>query len=573
MQILLRLLRPHLPVLILGLVLGLISNAANLAAPLATKRIIDTLGTGDALAGPITLLLVLVAIGSVIGLWQWILLGTLAEQVVLDARLSVIQRYFRARLAELTGRPTGELVTRVTADPGLLHQASSSVVGLINASLAFIATLVLMGTLDLVLLLCTLSAVAVVGAVMAVLLPSISKSQKAAQDAVGELGGELEGTLRAMRTVKASRAEERQGGRIEAQARRAAAYNVRAARRAAWVWTVSWSGVSFAVIAVLGVGAWRADAGLLEVSSLIAFLLYAFQLMGPIGELTQNVTALQSGIAAARRISEVYAMTPETSDPRPGERVTDAPVIHVEEVTLRYGEDARPALDGVTLTIPSRGHTAIVGPSGAGKTSLFSLLLRFLDPQSGEIFLHGRPYRSLTHSEIRAELAYVEQEAPVVPGTIRDNLLFSYPEATEEELHAVLERVHLTEKVATLPQGLDTQLSGAELSGGERQRIALARALVRTPAVLLLDEATAQVDALTEAALQNSVRERAAAAAVVTIAHRLSTVVEADRIIVLDNGRVRAVGTHESLLASDDLYRGLVEALRIAVPVSPAAAG
>ncbi|WP_236048276.1 ABC transporter transmembrane domain-containing protein [Paractinoplanes ovalisporus] len=427
MQILLRLLRPHLPVLILGLVLGLISNAANLAAPLATKRIIDTLGTGDALAGPITLLLVLVVIGAVIGLWQWILMGTLAEQVVLDARLSVIQRYFRARLAELTGRPTGELVTRVTADPGLLHQASSSIVGLINASLAFIATLVLMGTLDVVLLLCTLAAVAIVGAVMAVLLPTISKAQKAAQDAVGDLGGELEGTLRAMRTVKASRAEDRQGGRIEADARRAAAHNVRAARRAAWVWTVSWSGVSLAVIAVLGVGAWRADAGLLEVSSLIAFLLYAFQLMGPIGELTQNVTALQSGIAAARRISEVYAMESETSTPTPGSRVPDAPVLAVRNVTLRYTEEGPAALDDVSLTIPSRGHTAVVGPSGAGKTSLFSLLLRFLDPGSGEITLHGRPYRSLTHSEIRGELAYVEQEAPVVPGTIRENILFSHP--------------------------------------------------------------------------------------------------------------------------------------------------
>ena len=570
MRILLRLLRPHWPVLALGLVLGLISNAANLAAPLATKRIIDTLGTGDALAGPISLLLVLVVIGSVIGLWQWILLGTLAEQVVLDARVSVIQRYFRARLAELTGRPTGELVTRVTADPGLLHAASSSIVGLINASLAFLATLVLMGTLDLVLLLCTLAAVAVVGAVMAVLLPTISKSQKAAQDAVGALGGELEGTLRAMRTVKASRAEQRQGSRIEADARRAASFNVKAARRAAWVWTVSWSGVSFAVIAVLGVGAWRADAGLLEVSSLIAFLLYAFQLMGPIGELTQNVTALQSGIAAARRISEVYAMREETSDPQPGARVSDAPVLSVDDVTLRYAEDARPALDGVSLSIPARGHTAVVGPSGAGKTSLFSLLLRFLDPQQGSISLHGRPYQSLTHSEIRAELAYVEQEAPVVPGTIRENVLFSHPDASEEELTSVLERVRLADKVASLPQGLDTPLSGAELSGGERQRIALARALVRTPAVLLLDEATAQVDALTEAALQDCVRERAENSAVVTIAHRLSTVIEADRIIVLDAGRVRAVGTHESLLASDDLYRGLVEALRIAVPMTPA---
>ncbi|GAA0513005.1 putative ABC transporter ATP-binding protein [Paractinoplanes deccanensis] len=568
MQILLRLLRPHWPVLLLGLILGLVSNAANLAAPLATKRIIDTLGDGGALAGPITLLLALVVTGAVIGLWQWILMGTLAEQVVLDARVSVIQRYFRARLAELTGRPTGELVTRVTADPGLLHQASSSIVGLVNASLAFVATLVLMGTLDLVLLLCTLGAVLVIGAVMAVLLPTISRAQKAAQDAVGELGGELEGTLRAMRTVKASRAETRQEAKIEDDARRAAAHNVRAARRAAWVWTVSWSGVSFAVIAVLGVGAWRADAGLLEVSSLIAFLLYAFQLMGPIGELTQNVTALQSGIAAARRISEVYAMSEETSTPRPTRAIPEAPVLAMRDVTLRYNDSTPPALDRVSLDIAARGHTAIVGPSGAGKTSMFSLILRFLDPQEGTILLHGKRYADLTHAEIRDELAYVEQEAPVVPGTIRENLLLSAPDAGEAELWDVMERVILRDKVESLDRGLDTPISGAELSGGERQRIALARALLRSPSVLLLDEATAQVDALTEAALHRCVRERAETSAVVTIAHRLSTVIDADRIVVLQDGRVRAEGTHESLLGSDELYRGLIEALRIATPAA-----
>ncbi|WP_203781759.1 ABC transporter ATP-binding protein [Paractinoplanes rishiriensis] len=573
MRILVSFLRPHWRVLLLGLILGLMANAANLAAPLATKRIIDTLGTGGALAGPITLLLVLVVIGAAIGLWQWVLLGTLAEQVVLDARLSIVRRYLAARLGEITRRPTGELVTRVTSDTGLLHAASSSIVGLINAGVALVATLVLMGVLDLVLLGCTLAAVVIIAVIMAVLLPTIGEAQRKAQESVGQLGADLEGTLRAVRTVKASRAETRQGARIEAGATQAAAFNVRAARRTASVWTVSWAGIQFAIIVILGIGAWRADAGLLAVSSLIAFLLYAFQLMGPITELTQNVTALQSGIAAAARIREVEAMRVEpTAGSSAGRADTSAPVLELRGVTLRYDETAAPAVRDVDLVIPRRGHLALVGPSGAGKTSLFSLLLRFLEPQSGTLLLDGQPYPDLSPAEIRARLAYVEQETPVVPGTIRDNLLFRYPEGTEAELWTALHAVRLDGKVRSLPDGLDTALTGAEISGGERQRIALARAILRTPDVLLLDEATAQVDGLTEAALQECIRRCATTGAVVTIAHRLSTVVDADHIVVLEAGSIRAQGTHASLLASDSLYRSLVEALRIAT-TEPALSG
>ncbi|WUR70500.1 ABC transporter ATP-binding protein/permease [Streptomyces violaceus] len=221
---------------------------------------------------------------------------------------------------------------------------------------------------------------------------------------------------------------------------------------------------------------------------------------------------------------------------------------------------------GVDLVIPRNGHTAIVGPSGAGKTTLFSLVLRFLEPTGGELLLDGRPYRDHSHDAIRSRLAYVEQDTPVVPGTIRDNLLLSRPGATDAELRRVLDEVRLAEKVDALDDGLDTPLSGAAVSGGERQRIALARALLRTPDVLLLDEATAQLDGLTEAAVQSCVRARAATGAVVTIAHRLSTVIDADTIVVMEAGRVRARGGHGELLATDTLYRELVEALRIAAP-------
>ncbi|MFV2113057.1 ABC transporter ATP-binding protein [Micromonospora sp. LOL_025] len=569
---------PHRRTMLLGLVLGLAANAAGLATPMVTKWVLDTLGAGESMARPIGVLLALVVVGAAVSLWQWRLLGTLAEHVVLDARAAIVRRYFRARVDDLRRRSTGELVTRATSDTQLLREASGSIVGLVNAGIALVGTLVLMGVLDSFLLGCTLAAVLVVAAIMGALMPRIAKAQAAAQESTGALGGALEGALRAIRTVKASRAEARLTERILADARQAAAHSVRAARVTASVWTIAWTGIQLAVIAILGIGAWRAEHDLLEISSLIAFLLYTFQLMGPITELTQNTTALQAGIAAAGRIREVETIATEPAGPAPApaDRAStpdaEQPVLVFRGVTARYGPEAPPAVRDIDLAVPRRGHTAIVGPSGAGKTTLFSLILRFLEPERGQLLLDGRPYAAHGHDQVRARLAYVEQETPVVPGTIRDNLRFTHPDATEEEIRAVLRAVRLDDKIDSLPEGLDTSLSSTEVSGGQRQRIALARAMLRTPDVLLLDEATAQVDGLTEAALQECVRQRAAAGAVLTIAHRLSTVLDADRIVVMEHGRIRAQGTHSELLAGDDLYRRLVEALRIAAEERPVAA-
>lgn len=570
--------RPHTGKLALGLLLALGGSAAGLASPMVTKWVLDSLGGSASLSGPITALAVLLVVGSAIWLWQWILLGTLGQRIVLDARESIIRRFFQATVPEVARRPTGELVARVTSDTVLLHQAaSSSIIGLINGSVMMAGTLVLMGVLDLVLLGTTVGAVMVVALMFAVLMPSISKAYELSQEHLGRLGGVLEGALRAIRTVKASRAEHRQSERIVAEARQVARFSVHAARREAMAWTIVWSGIQLAIILILGIGAWRVSEGQLEVSSLIAFLLYAFGLMGPIADVSQNVTALQSGLAAAGRISQVADIdveAPDTGavrvdgrrpgvDPGDGRQPRTGPVLELRGVSARYGPDAAPAVSGIDLTIPRRGHTAIVGPSGAGKTTLFSLILRFLEPQEGEIRLDGRPYREYTHGEVRQRLAYVEQESPVVPGTIGENLLFTYPDATQEEIREVLAQVRLTSKIDALPEGLDTPLTSSSVSGGERQRIALARAILRTPDVLLLDEATAQIDGLTEAAIHEVIRDRAARGAVVTVAHRLSTVVDADTIVVMEAGRVRARGSHGELMAADDLYRQLVEALRI----------
>ncbi|MBO1752170.1 ABC transporter ATP-binding protein [Actinotalea sp. BY-33] len=565
--------RPHLRTVVFGTVLGLGTTATALAMPLATKYVLDTLGTGVSLAGPAMLLVGLLILGSITGLIQWIVLGRLAEHIVLDARQSLVQRMLRGRLGDVQQRTPGELVTRVTSDTVLLREAaSSSIVQLVNGLVSLVGTVVLMAVLDVPLLLSTLAAIVVVGVLMGALLPQIGKAQRQAQESLGHVGSTLEGALRALRTVKASGAEERQAGQVSRQAHESARHAIRAVRVTAVAWTIAGGGIQLAIIVILGVGAWRVGEGTLEVSTLVAFLLYAFNIVDPITTLTQTFTQLQSGVAAAARIRETESIHiedlhsgrthPETLTHRADDGAP--PVLALEGVRLTYPGATGPAVDGVDLAVPRRGHTALVGPSGAGKTSVLSLLLRFIEPDDGVLRLDGVPYDELSIETVRSRFAYVEQETPLLSGTVRDNLLFRYPEATEEEVWEALRAVRLEATVRALPEGLDTHVNATDLSGGERQRVALARAVVQRPAVLLLDEATAQLDGLTEVAVQEVIHRTAREGAVLTIAHRLSTVVDADQIVVLEGGQVRARGTHAELLAGDELYAELVAALRIA---------
>lgn len=568
--------RPHRKVISFGLLLGLLGSAGGLASPMVTKWVLDALAESESISGPVIALVAITIVGSVIGMWQWIVLGRVAERIILGAREGLVRKFFGARLSDVTSKSTGELVTRVTSDTVLLREAtSSSLVGTVNGVVMLVGSLILMGVLDLVLLGTTMVAVVVVIILFMLLMPGISKAEQQSQEAIGRLGASLESSLHAIRTVKASVAEDRQAEAIIADARDAERHSVRAVKYQAFAWTIAWSGIQVAIVVILGVGAWRVSQDAMEVSALIAFLLYAFGLMGPIMEISQGLTSLQSGFAAAGRIRELNSMRMERETPvtANAERVTTdtSNALTISDVSLTYNEASEPAVKDISLHIPERGHIALVGPSGAGKTTLFSLMLRFMEPDSGSLHLGDVPYTSMTHQEIRNQLAYVEQETPVVPGTIRENLRFTHIDATDEEMWNVLREVRMEEKIRSLEHGLDTSLLETPLSGGQRQRIALARAIMRTPRVLLLDEATAQVDGITEAAIQACIRSRAQKGAVITIAHRLSTVIEADQIVVMEDGRIRATGTHTELLESDSLYRELVEALRIAHPAGVAA--
>ncbi len=560
--------RPHRRILLAGLLLGLVGTAAELATPMVTKAVLDGLAVEASLRGPVTVLAVLLVAGTAIGLVEGILLGTLAERIILATRTGMVRHLLRVRVGELDRRPAGEMVARVTSDTLLIREAATtSIVYGVNGAISLIGSLVLMAVLDVPLLVTSLLVVLVVAVLAMLLMPGLAKAQEEAQAEIGDMGGRLEGVLRALRTVKASRAEDRETVRIGDYARRSAVKAVRAVRIEAVAWTITGGGLNLAVMLVLGFGAYRVASGALEVSALVAFLLYLFGLMWPVMMLTMSATALTSGLAAAARIHEVTSLELEPDGPADADapRATSGPdVVALDEVRFRYLPDAELALDGVSLHIPRRGHTAIVGPSGAGKTTVFSLLLRFADPEEGELRLDGVDYRSWPLPELRRRIAYVEQDTPLVPDTLRENLAYAAPEASEDGLWEALDVVRMADRVRALPDGLDTEIAPATVSGGERQRIALARALVAEPEILLLDEVTAQLDGLTEAAVAEGIRRQAGRGAVVTIAHRLSTVLDADQIVVLEEGRVRAIGSHQDLLAADELYAELVAALRIA---------
>ena len=574
MRELLRYVQGNRGVLFVATVLTLLGSAAGLAQPLAAKAVLDALAQGNTLLAPLLVLGALVVAGAVVnGLGSWYL-ERAAERVVLVVRRGLAARLLRLRVAELDAHAPGDLVSRATADTTLLRSAASAgLVQLITGALGLVGAIVLMAVLNALLLTITLGVLVVVAVLVLVVLPRIKVAARRAQDAVGSLGAALDRALGAARTVKASGAEARETARIDAASDLAYRAGLRQARYTTLVSVISELSVQVSFLVVLGVGGALVALGTIPVSTLIAFLLYVFYLTGPIASLVAAATLLQEGLGAVSRIGEVDAMAVEPDVDREGAGPAGPPPrIDVEGVSFAY-PGRPPVLREVSFSAPAGARTAIVGLSGAGKTTLFALLVRFFEPTAGRIAVDGVDIATMSRAEVRRRIGLVEQDAPVLAGTLGENLRYAAPEATEAELADVLCTTRLDELVSQLPDGLDTQVGarGSTLSGGERQRLAIARALLRRPQVLLLDEATSQLDARNEAALREAVADAARRCTVLLIAHRLSTVTAADRIVVLDAGRVRATGTHGELVGSDPLYRELA-ATQLLTPTEEAAA-
>ncbi|WP_354637096.1 ABC transporter ATP-binding protein [Kitasatospora camelliae] len=549
-----------------GLLL-LAAAGVGLAQPLVVRQV---LGGATPLRGSgpyLGLLVALVVVGagvSALGRYQ---LTAAAEGVVLSARRRLTAHVLRLPMPAFRRQTPGDLMARVTGDTTLLRQVVlQTLVQAVTGLITVVGALVLMACLDLVLLGSSVLAILLLLGMVGLVMPRIRTASLGAQNSIGEMGAVLDRALTAFTTVKACGTEEFETRRVDAAAEDAYRNGVLRARWDSVANATAALAVHLVFLVVLGVGGLRVAGGAISVATLVAFLLYVLYLAEPVMSLVAVGAYFQTGRAAVQRIGEVTRLPLEppraaaTTRERTRPDASAAPAaVRFDRVTFRYPGATGEALRDFSLTVPAVGLTALVGPSGAGKSTALHLIERFYDPDLGTVSLDGTDLRTWDVHALRAKIGYVEQDAPVMAGTLRENLLYATGGATDAALHEVLAATRLEPLLHRLGDDLDAPIlyRGVSLSGGERQRIAIARALLRRPRLLLLDEATSQLDAVNEAALREVIQELSTRIAVVAVAHRLSTVRSATLIAVVRDGTVQATGSHTELLRTDGLYAEL----------------
>ncbi|GAA2058128.1 ABC transporter ATP-binding protein [Leifsonia soli] len=619
----------HKRVLAFVIVLSILGAAASLAQPLLVSQVIEVVGKQQPLGGLVWGLIALVVISGLISGYQHYLLQRTGEGVVLSSRRKLVGRMLRLPISEFDTRRTGDLVSRVGSDTTLLRAVlTQGLVEAIGGALTFIGALIAMLIIDPVLLGLTVLVVAVSIVVVVLLSGRIRVASQKAQNKVGDLAAAVERAISSVRTIRASNATEREIAAVDEDATGAWRMGIRVAKISALVVPVAGIAMQVSFLVVLGVGGFRVASGAITVANLVAFILFLFMMILPLGQAFGAIAAVNSALGALGRIQEILDLPTEDQHDRDiaplaltvgaaNEALApEAPAIEFVDVRFAYpestvadsaegttGAGAGPAaveqptperlafealtgadvvaeaeaaagagsdegahrhggvLQGVSFRVPRGKRTALVGPSGAGKSTILALVERFYDPQAGEVRFGGMDVRTLDRVSLRSQIGYVEQDAPVLAGSLRDNLTLAAPDATDAECIDVLHAVNLTEVLERSELGLGAPVGedGIMLSGGERQRLAIARALLAAPPVLLLDESTSSLDGRNEQLMREAIDAVAEDRTLLVIAHRLSTVVDSDQIVVLDHGRVIGSGTHSELVETTPLYRDLAK--------------
>jgi len=589
----------HKRTLIVVAVLSVIGAATSLVQPLLVGQVIEAVQSDTGIGILVWLLVGFVIVSSVISGFQHYLLQRTGTAVVYSSRRKLIARILHLPTSEFDARRTGDLVSRVGTDTTLLYAVlTQGLADAVGSAVLFLGALIAMLVIDPILLLLIVVVIGISVAVVVLLSGRIRTASTAQQEKVGELASGVERAVGSIRTIRASGATERETSAVSGLASDAYGIGVRIAKISSMVVPVSGIALQLSLLVVLGVGGFRVAAGAITIASLISFIMFLFLLVMPLATTFGAITSVNQALGALGRIQEVLDLPTESQDDEkiaaslPRETAAaDAPAIEFRDVRFHYpanvvaarqaaakeartlladahlesAEDAAPAvqdhevLRGVSFAVPQGSRVALVGPSGAGKSTILSLIERFYDPTGGSIRVHGHDARTYPRDELRAHFGYVEQDAPTLAGTLAENLRLASPEATDTDCERVLRAVNLGDVLERDPLGIDAPVGedGVMLSGGERQRLAIARALLTDAPILLLDESTSSLDGVNEQRMREAIDAVSTDRTLIVIAHRLSTVVDSDLIVVLQDGVVVGQGTHAELVESTPLYRDL----------------
>jgi ATP-binding cassette subfamily B protein len=584
-------LAPYRTTMTAALVALIVAAVAVLAIGQAIRRLVDH-GIGSQNPELLDLyfaaLLGVVAVLALATFARFYCVTWLGERVVADLRRTIYGHVLDLSPAFFDVNRTGELLSRLTTDTELIQTVvgSSASVALRNA-LLFLGAAALLAVTSLYLTLLVALVVPVVVLPIVLIGRKVRRLSRASQDRVADLGAIAAETFAAVSTVQAYTHERIERDRFE-WASEATFRAAQARIRARAVLTALVMLLVFgAVDVVMWVGGKSVFAGTMSAGEFSAFIFYAILAAAAVGALSEVWGDVQRANGAAERLWELLAIVPQIRRPAepidlpmrapgkkpPGDATLGA--LRFEGVTFRYaGRPEWAALQDFTLSVRAGEKIALVGPSGAGKSTLFNLLLRFYDPDRGRILLDGVDIASVDPKALRARLGFVAQEPVLFAATIAENIRYGRPEASEAEVRSAAEAAAALDFIAALPEGFKTPLGerGARLSAGQRQRLAIARAILRDPLVLLLDEATSALDAESERQVQRALERLMRGRTTLVIAHRLATVLKADRIVVLDKGRIDAIGSHAELIAQGGLYAHFAHLQFAPTPLAPVVA-